>query len=100
MIDEDFGVNLIEVNTNPCLETNCPILSRLIPRLLDNAFKIAIDPLFPPADLNFKRGSEAISNNHFKLIFDDSLEKHHFEKLDLKADRDSSTSSLETPLPK
>ena len=31
MIDEDFKVWLIECNTNPCLETGCPILSRLIP---------------------------------------------------------------------
>ena len=26
MLDEQFKVHLIEVNTNPCLETTCPIL--------------------------------------------------------------------------
>lgn len=31
MIDRDFKVWLIEINTNPCLETSSPILSRLIP---------------------------------------------------------------------
>ena len=31
MIDEDMKVYLIEVNTNPCLDTSpCPLLHRLI----------------------------------------------------------------------
>ena len=46
--------------------------------MLDNAFKISIDPIFPPADLNFKRGSKSISINFFRLIFDDQLEKSYF----------------------
>ena len=39
MIDSTGKVYLIEVNTNPCLEMNCTLLSRLIPMVLDNAFK-------------------------------------------------------------
>ena len=31
MIDTNFKVWLIEINTNPCLETTSPILVRLIP---------------------------------------------------------------------
>ena len=31
MIDRNFKVWLIEINTNPCLETTSPILTRLIP---------------------------------------------------------------------
>ena len=32
MIDDDLDVYLIEVNTNPCLETvSCPLMQRLIP---------------------------------------------------------------------
>jgi hypothetical protein len=32
MLDEDFGVWLIEANTNPCLEiNNCGLLGRVIP---------------------------------------------------------------------
>jgi len=30
MIDDQFKVYLIEVNTNPCLETPCSLLSSLI----------------------------------------------------------------------
>jgi tubulin monoglycylase TTLL3/8 len=47
MIDENFKVWLIEVNTNPCLDTSCIILARIIPAMLENAFRIAVDPLFP-----------------------------------------------------
>jgi tubulin monoglycylase TTLL3/8 len=59
MIDEDFTVQLIEANTNPCLEINgCPVLARIIPTMLDCAFRIAIDPILPPPDWAFKKGLE------------------------------------------
>ena len=62
LIDRNFKVWLIEINTNPCLETSCPVLERLIPPIIENVFKyfiqislqfnflkrIALDPLFPP----------------------------------------------------
>ena len=31
MIDDNAKVWIIEVNTNPCLELSCPLLSRIIP---------------------------------------------------------------------
>lgn len=34
MIDRDFKPWLIEVNYNPCLEVNCPVLERIIPVML------------------------------------------------------------------
>ncbi len=46
MIDEDFKIYLIEVNTNPCLETSCPLLARIISEMLEDSFRIAVDPLF------------------------------------------------------
>lgn len=48
MIDERMKVWLIEVNTNPCLELSSSYLSSLIPAMIDNAFNIALDPIFPP----------------------------------------------------
>ena len=48
MIDEDLKPWLIEVNTNPCLEVCCPLLSRIISHLIENTLRIAIDPMFPP----------------------------------------------------
>ena len=36
MIDDDMNLQLIEVNTNPCLETqSCILLQRLVPQMLD-----------------------------------------------------------------
>jgi len=51
MLDEDFKVYLIEVNTNPCLETSAPILQKLITDMVDSAFRVAIDPLYPPPNM-------------------------------------------------
>jgi tubulin monoglycylase TTLL3/8 len=65
MIDEDFVVYLIEANTNPSLETNSAILSRIIPVMLDASFRIAIDPILPPPELNFKRAHEALHENKY-----------------------------------
>jgi len=64
MLDAEFGLYLIEANTNPCIEINgCPVLARVIPNMLDTAFRIAVDPIFPPPEMNFKRGFEALSEN-------------------------------------
>ena len=51
MLDETFKVYLIECNTNPCLEICCPLLARIIPELLDNSFRIDLDPIFQPSFL-------------------------------------------------
>ena len=34
MLDEDMNLYLIEVNTNPCLETSCPLLTKVISGLI------------------------------------------------------------------
>jgi D-alanine-D-alanine ligase-like ATP-grasp enzyme len=39
MIDEDFKVYLIEVNTNPCFEISCNLLARIIPNMIENALR-------------------------------------------------------------
>ena len=48
MLEEDQTPRLIEINTNPCLETNCSLLTRLISQLLEQTFRLTLDPLFPP----------------------------------------------------
>ena len=55
MIDEDFRLYLIEVNTNPSFEVCSPLMARIIPEVLDNCFKIVLDPLFPSPDLSHNR---------------------------------------------
>ena len=48
MLDEHLRPYLIEVNTNPCLETTCPVCLKVIPPMVENAFRISLDPIFPP----------------------------------------------------
>lgn len=48
MLDENFKVYLIEVNTNPCLETTCPLLQKIITDVVDTGLRVALDPLYPP----------------------------------------------------
>jgi len=42
MIDEDFNIYLIEVNTNPCFELSSSLLARLIPNMIENVFRLKI----------------------------------------------------------
>ena len=42
MIDENFKIFLIEINTNPCLETDNTLLARIIPSLIDNLLMFKI----------------------------------------------------------
>jgi hypothetical protein len=55
MIDENLKIYLIEINTNPALTICCPLIARLIPAMIENALRIAIDPLFPPPDNFFMK---------------------------------------------
>ena len=48
MVDQKLSPWLIEVNTNPCLEESNALLRSLIPRMLDDAFKLTLDVIYPP----------------------------------------------------
>lgn len=60
MIDTEYKVWLIEVNTNPCLELAGPYLEFLIPKMLENAFALTIDQFF--------YGNSGVANE-FELVF-------------------------------
>ena len=84
MIDELFKVYLIEVNTNPCLELASPLLSRLIPTMLENALKIGLDPIFlPPESFSLKKAfiGDPCPENRFELVFDSIIDGPVLEKL-------------------
>jgi len=51
-----MNVWLIEANTNPCIEESSALLSMLIPRMLDDMFKLTIDKVFPPPANNARKG--------------------------------------------
>ena len=71
MIDDKLKVYLIEANTNPCLELSAPLLARIIPSMLETAFRIAIDPIFGiPPEQRGTRGKRP-EKQKWELIFDD-----------------------------
>ena len=45
LIDKKGKCWLIEINTNPCLEFTGSLTSRVIGHMIDNSFKLVIDPL-------------------------------------------------------
>jgi hypothetical protein len=73
MIDKDFRVSLIEINTNPALSVPCPLLARILSNLLDSTFRIAIDPLFPPPEFLAKKmnSGDILPETKFELVFDE-----------------------------
>ena len=83
MVDENQKVWLIEVNTNPCLELSSSYLSRLIPTLIENVVKIAIDPLFPAPDWNVSRRNQIpdYSDSKFELVFNERTDSSELKDI-------------------
>ena len=93
MIDEDFKVYLIEANTNPCLEICSPLLARIIPELLDNSFRIAVDPLYQPIQFMANLKSE-VEGSYPQSV---SKEKESETKQELSATRIQESNIPVTP---
>ena len=55
ILDEDFNQWLIEVNTNPCLEESSGILKMLLPRMIEDMFKLTVDMVFPKNSIRKRR---------------------------------------------
>jgi len=49
MIDENYRVYLIEVNTQPCLETPCKLLKDIIPKMVNQALELTVERICKPA---------------------------------------------------
>lgn len=56
MIDHDLKVWFIEVNTNPAITLGNTFIDQLIPRMLDDAFKLTLDRHFPPPNVKQHAG--------------------------------------------
>ena len=64
MLDNDFNLFLIEINTNPGLEESSPWIKVIIPRMLDDALRLTLDQIFEPKyDFNLNYNNEEERNN-------------------------------------
>jgi len=51
--NKPFELRLIEANTNPCIEESNTLLRSYIPRMIDDMFKLVLDPLFNTVTTEF-----------------------------------------------
>lgn len=54
MVDEDFRIWLIEVNSNPYLGQPNQFTKQLVPEMIDEMLQITLDPVYTPADSYYK----------------------------------------------
>ena len=50
ILDINFEPFLLEINTNPGLEESSPLIEMLVPRMIDDAFRLTIDQVFERKD--------------------------------------------------
>ena len=75
MITDDFKVYLIEVNTNPWLETPWSLLSRIISSVLDNTFRITVDAMtFLQNSKTISLGDSTNNLSKFELVFNRDID--------------------------
>lgn len=67
LIDEDFRVWLIEVNTNPYLGEPNEYMKGLLPKMMDDLFDLVLNPIFSP------EGQKCSDNNGFELLYSHNL---------------------------
>ena len=55
ILDSDFNMWLIEVNTNPCIEESSGLLKILLPRMIENMLNLTVDVLFPKSSIRRRK---------------------------------------------
>ena len=69
MIDEDFRIWLIEVNTNPYIGIYNDKMQDLLPQMLNGFYKIVLDPIFEK--LTPKQEANICSGTCWELLYSD-----------------------------
>jgi hypothetical protein len=64
LLDEDFRLWLIEINTNPFLGTPNKGMQRLVPQMVEDMVKLTVDPVFKP-----RNKPDEYDKNGFELIY-------------------------------
>lgn len=75
MVDEDFRVWLIEVNSNPYIGTPNEYISKLVPNMIDEMLQIVLDPYYPPSrEYRAQAAATATKDKGFELIYQELLQ--------------------------
>jgi hypothetical protein len=48
LLDEDFRLWLLEINTNPFLGTPNKFMEGLVPKMIEDLIQLTVDPIFKP----------------------------------------------------
>ena len=46
IIDNDFNPWILEINNNPGISISSPVIAKIIPRMMDDMFRLTIDKIF------------------------------------------------------
>ena len=74
MLDCDFNVFLIEINTNPGLEISSPWIQIVVPRMLDDALRLTVDKVFEPIYDFTKNYKGNYTEEQKKLLINSKIE--------------------------
>ena len=77
MMDSDFNVFLIEINSNPGLELSSPWIQIVVPRMLDDALRLTLDKVFEPV-YDFSKNYKGVYTPEQKKLLVDSEIKIDF----------------------
>jgi tubulin--tyrosine ligase len=59
-------------------------MARIIPAMLDNVFRVVVDPLFPPPDFSMAKKNlmhDILPINKLELVFDERISGDHLRRL-------------------
>ena len=90
MLDSDFNVFLIEINTNPGLEISSPWIQIVVPRMLDDALRLTVDKVFEPI-YDFNKNYKGNYNEEQKKLLNDTKINYDFNAVDFDMSKKSSS---------
>ena len=92
MLDSDFNVFLIEINTNPGLEISSPWIQIVVPRMLDDALRLTVDKVFEPI-YDFSKNYKGDYTEEQKKVLINSKIEVDFNAVSPNIDKESSAPS-------
>ena len=75
MLDANFNLFLIEINTNPGIEESSPWIKIIVPRMLDDALRLTLDQIFSPGYDFSKIYKSEENENNMKMVLNNLKNK-------------------------